>query len=132
MPQTLRDIQVLKVELEGARLERRRQEEYEVRMLDGEGPEHRWSHVPLSVVQELRKQCMQHPSRSQTRAAIASVTEDIVALETEGQATAETVEVRHIAYDRGPRAERCYQSCPAGTQTTGGSLARVCGPAAGP
>lgn len=42
---------------------------------------------------------MQHPSRADTKAAIASVTEDIVALESEGQATAEAVEVGHTRRD---------------------------------
>ena len=43
--------------------------------------------------QVLRKQCLAFPSRADTQAAIASVVQDIAALEQESAATAATVEV---------------------------------------
>ena len=72
------DIQSLKGELEGARLERRQKEEYEV----------------------LRKQCMVHPSRSHTLASIAAVKSEIVALEQESEAAAARVEERKAQFSR--------------------------------
>lgn len=72
------DIQSLKGELEGARLERRQKEEYEV----------------------LRKQCMVHPSRSHTLASITAVKSEIVALELESAATSARVEERKAQFSR--------------------------------
>lgn len=92
----LGDIASLKIELEGARIERRQKEECEVRQAAGSS----WQ--PLAPVdrahhlQVLRKQCMQHPGRANTLAAIASVESEIGALELESEAAAARVEVRAV------------------------------------
>lgn len=86
----LGDIQALKVELEGARVERRQKEEYEARR--GVSAALRRSHA--SLCQVVRKQCMQHPSRVQTLFSIAAVKAEIDALEVESAAGAARVEAR--------------------------------------
>jgi THO complex subunit 7 len=68
----LGDIQALKAELQVARVERRQREDYE----------------------ELRTQCMQHPGRAHTLAAIAAVKSEIAALEQDSATTAAHVEAR--------------------------------------
>ena len=93
--QALSDIESLKVELEGARLDRKHKEEYEVRVA------HSRLRVcsstrPALARQVLRKQCLAFPSRADTQAAIAGVVQDIAALEQESAATAATVEVRAV------------------------------------
>ena len=91
-PQALSDIESLKAELEGARVDRKHKEEYEarlpVRAFFGHGL------TPPAARQVLRKQCLAFPSRADTQAAIAGVLHDIAALEQESAATAATVEVR--------------------------------------
>lgn len=47
--------------------------------------------------QVLRKKCMQHPSRADTLAAIASVKSEIAALESESNESAATVEARMLS-----------------------------------
>ncbi len=89
--QALSDIESLKAELEGARVDRKHKEEYEVRLGGATVPTR--DSAPLAR-QVLRKQCLAFPSRADTQAAIAGVVQDIAALEQESAATAATVEVR--------------------------------------
>lgn len=98
--QALSDIESLKAELEGARIDRKHKEEYEVRF-GRVTPRTRDSALPARQV--LRKQCLAFPSRADTQAAIAGVVQDIAALEQESAATAATVEVRAQRPVRGTR-----------------------------
>lgn len=72
----LHDIEALKLELVAAQQERRHLEEYEV----------------------LRTKCMQHPSRSDTLAAIDAVEKEIAELELDSAASAAQGEQRKVQY----------------------------------
>ncbi len=66
------EIAALKADLDGARLDRQHQEEYEA----------------------LRRLCVQFPSRSNTTARLASLEAEIAELETESEATASKLDLR--------------------------------------